>query len=89
MSAAIKVHPFRLTNGSNNLRAFVDVEIGGVRIYGCRIVQQPGQKAWLSMPQNTWVASDQKRRYSPIVELSDRLKEMVNEAVLAEWERRS
>lgn len=34
-----------------NLRAFADVQIGPLVVTGCRIVQQPGQAAWVSMPQ--------------------------------------
>ena len=34
-----------------NLRAFADVAIGPLVVTGCRVIQQPGQRPWVSMPQ--------------------------------------
>ena len=71
---------------AGNLKAFADVKIGkSLRVYGFRVVQQPGQKAWVSPPQRTWDGQDGKKKYSPIVELSGELKAEVDEAILAEW----
>jgi DNA-binding cell septation regulator SpoVG len=71
-----------------NLKAFVDIKIGtSLRIMGCRIVQQPNQKAWVSMPQREWKGKDGTTKYSPMVELAGDLKAAVDEAILAEWAR--
>jgi DNA-binding cell septation regulator SpoVG len=75
----IKVKP--LDNGGN-LKAFASVRIGGLVVHSVRIVQQPGQRAWVSMPQ---VKSGE--RYYPIVEIeSDNLRDRVRDAVLERWQ---
>lgn len=72
----------RLSRGSN-LKAFVDVKIGDITILDCRVVQQPGQKAYLSGPQKPLEGG----RWAPIVKMSTALRERVQEAVLKEAER--
>jgi DNA-binding cell septation regulator SpoVG len=69
------------------LRAFADVALGlSIIIYGFRLVQQPGQRAWVSSPQREWVGDDGKHHYAPIVELSGALKTRVEQAILQAWE---
>lgn len=71
-----------------NLKAFADVKVGkSLKILGVRVVQQPNQKAWVSMPQRTWEDKGGKTRFQPMVELSGDLKEEVEAAVLMEWAR--
>lgn len=66
-----------------NLKAFVDVAIGfSMRVYGFRIIQQPGQKMWVSPPQRSWEGEDGKMKYSPILELTGSLKARVEKAIL-------
>jgi hypothetical protein len=76
----------RVSKGS--LQAFADVQIGGILVRDFRIVQQVhlGQKAWVSPPQKEWTGDDGKKRYAPIIELSARLKQAVEQAILAAWE---
>lgn len=50
-----------------NLRAFADVQIGPLVVTGCRVVQQPGQAAWVSMPQ----AQADDGRFSPCLRTDD------------------
>ena len=68
------------------LQAFVDVEIGQVHIKGFRVVKQPGQAAWISLPQAEYVKNGEKR-YANLIELPNDLKRKVQDAVLAAWER--
>ncbi len=68
------------------LQAFVDVEIGQVQIKGFRVVKQPDQSAWVSVPQTEYVKNGEKR-YANLIELPDDLKRKVQDAVLAAWER--
>jgi len=72
----------RLARGSN-LKAFVDVKIGEITIIDCRVIQQPGQKAYLSGPQKPIEGG----RWAPIVKMSAALRQCVQEAVLKEAER--
>lgn len=65
-----------------NLKAFVDIKLGdSIVINGCRIVQQPGQKAWVSMPQN-----EVEGKYYPVVKILNKtIKEEIEKAILNEW----
>jgi DNA-binding cell septation regulator SpoVG len=70
-----------------NLRAFVDIGLGAsLVIKGFRIVQQPGQKAWVAPPQREFMGDNGLKRYAPIGELSGGLKRAVEQAILAAWE---
>jgi DNA-binding cell septation regulator SpoVG len=74
------------STGGSNLRAFVDVQIGtSLTIYGFRVIQQPGQSAWVSAPQRTYQGDDGKTRYAPIMELKGGLKRAVELAILQAW----
>ena len=66
------------------LQAFVDVEIGEVHIKGFRVVQQPGQSAWVSVPQTEQVKNGTKRYFS-LIELPNDLKRKVQDVVLEAW----
>jgi hypothetical protein len=48
---AADVLEVRRLEGHGNLRAFAKVRLGAVVIHGCRVIQQPGQKAWVALPQ--------------------------------------
>jgi len=74
-----------LTN-KGNLKAFASIRLGGVIIHDCRILQQPNQRPWVSLPQREFERDGQKK-YSAVVELSDPLKREVSRLVLAAWER--
>lgn len=69
-----------------NLKAFADVKVGSsLKIFGCRIIQQPNQKAWVSMPQRQWQGKDGQTKYMPMVELAGDLKSAVETAILQAW----
>ena len=68
------------------LKAFVDVQVGTTLIvHGCRVIQQPGQRAFVSPPQVAWTGQDGKKHYSPIVEWTGALKSAVETAILDAW----
>lgn len=68
------------------LQAFVDVQIGQVEIKSFRVVKQPGQRAWVSVPQAEYVKNGEKR-YFNLIDLPNGLKRKVQDAVLVAWER--
>jgi DNA-binding cell septation regulator SpoVG len=71
---------------SGNLRAFVDIQIGStLQIFGCKVIQQADQTAWVAMPTRDFVGSDGTRKFTPIVKLSGALKADVEEAILQAW----
>lgn len=71
-----------------NFRGFADVQVGEIEIRGFRIIQQPGQDAWVSVPQTEYIKDDEKRYYNIIV-LPDDLKREVESAVLSAWRERT
>jgi DNA-binding cell septation regulator SpoVG len=87
MNTSIEVVAIRPLPAAGNLKAFASVRLGDVTIHDCRVIQQPGQRAWVSMSQREYTTDDRERRFSVIVELTDALKKEVSRAVLAAWER--
>lgn len=68
-----------------NLRAFANVHIApwGVTIRGVRVIQQPGMRAYTSLPQT----QDKQGRWWPVIQADDdQLKQTVQAAVLAAWQ---
>jgi len=72
-----------------NLLGFASVRVGQLIINDCRVVQQPGQDAWVSLPQNSYVNKDGETKYAPIVECPKEWKEAIQEAVLTAWENQT
>jgi DNA-binding cell septation regulator SpoVG len=71
-----------------SLKAFVSVRIGpSLTVHKCRVIQQPGQRAWVSMPQEQYQGHDGQTRYAALIELSGELKRRVEQAVLQEARR--
>ena len=84
----IRVESIKPIAGPGNLRAFAVVNISDkIRICDVRVIQQPGQKAWVSMPTRAY-EKDGQQKWAPTVELlDDKLKAEVRNAVLAEFVR--
>jgi DNA-binding cell septation regulator SpoVG len=71
-----------------NLKAMASVRIGpSLLVRKCRVIQQPGQRAWVSMPQERWDGHDGKPHYTALVELSGTLRARVEQAILQEARR--
>ena len=68
------------------LQAFAEVQIGQVQIKGFRVVKQPNQSAWVSVPQVEYV-KDGEKRYFNLIDLPNDLKRKVQDAVLVAWEK--
>ncbi len=86
---AMNVEIIKLTPvGNGNLKVFVSVDIGGkLKVYSCRIIQQADQRPLVSLPTQEWTDREGKKRYSPIIELPDQVKDAVEDAILKYWER--
>ena len=69
----------RAVQNPGNLRAFADVKIGPLVVTGCRVVQQPGQAAWVSMPQ---AQADDGRFFPCLRTDDDALRQNVKDRVL-------
>lgn len=77
MTAPIELLNIRHSTKEGNVRAFLSIRIGGVTINNCKVIQQPGQKAWASMPDREYLDSSGSKRWAPIVELSPDLRRRV------------
>lgn len=83
----IKVLSIRTVSGRGNLKAFADCRIGPFIIYGIRIIQQPKQRPWVSMPAITQRDRDGQTHYFQVVTIeSENLKNRISHAVLQAWE---
>ena len=85
VGAAIEVLEVRRVEGGGNVRAFLALRIGGITIRDAKIVQQPGRRPWLAMPDRQWTGADGKVHYVALVELSSSFKQRVTDAALAAW----
>jgi DNA-binding cell septation regulator SpoVG len=74
------------TNGKGNLKAFASVKLSDdITIHEWRVIQQPGQRAWVSSPQREWTDAAGKRRFAPVCEPSKDLAEEITRLVLEAW----
>lgn len=65
-----------------NVRALATVYVGGLRIRGVKVVQQPGQRAYVRLPDG----KTPEGQYYLIVTCEDRrLKEQIDSVVLAAY----
>lgn len=70
-----------------NLRALVSIRVDPWIIHGCRVIQEPGKRAWASLPQSQ---SRFSGRWFPVVELADKaIEDAIKAAVLQAWESHS
>lgn len=77
----VEVVDFRRTS-AGNVRAFASVRIGQLTLRNLKVVQQPGQQPWVSLP----AVRGKDGRWQPIAAASPELKELINSAVLAAWQ---
>lgn len=75
-----------ISNNKGNVKAFASVQLGSVlTINSIKIVQQPGQRAYVRLPEQ-----EQGGRYFPVVSADDqRFQDAVQEKVLAAWQAES
>lgn len=70
-----------------SLRAFVNIRVGVFILNGCRIVQEDGKKAWISLPVLSYKDEYGTTQYKTLVQILDEnLKNQISKAVLLLWE---
>lgn len=76
----VKINPLN----QGNLKAFATIKLGNtMTISGCRVIQQPGQRAYVALPQT----KDDQGKYWPVITADDpQFKEAVQEKVLDAWQ---
>lgn len=80
--AAIAVTAIRHLDGKSSVKAFVDLQLGGVTLKGCKVVMQEGQRAWLAMP-----ATRTNHGWLNVVELTKELRDRVTPIALDAWQK--
>ncbi len=70
-----------------NLQAFASITLGAMRINSLRIIQQPNQSAWVSLPQSEKVGEDGQKSYFPIIQIPKEMQDQIQKVVLEEWQR--
>ena len=88
MNSRIKIHVEKITllQGSGSLKAFASVSISNkITIHNCRIIQRPGQRAWVSMPLRESHSKDGQHQFFPIIEVPKSLRAAISSAVLTVW----
>jgi DNA-binding cell septation regulator SpoVG len=84
----VSVESIRPIENAGNLKAFAVVEIAGkIKIADVKVVQQPGQKAWVAMPSKSYEVNGQRKWSHTIEILDESLKNEISAAVLAEFEK--
>ena len=83
----IEVLQIRAVNSDSPLKAFASVQIGLWTIREWRIIQQSGQRAWVSPPQVSWKNEEGKTCYKRIITLPEELKRRIDAVILLAWEK--
>ena len=73
---------------SGNVKAFVDISIGGkLTISGYRVIQQQGQRAYVAAPQQEYTDRAGQKRYYPVVIWHEaRIKDAIQKVILDAWQ---
>jgi DNA-binding cell septation regulator SpoVG len=84
----VTVESIKPIANAGNLRAFAVIAVAGkLRISDVRVIAQPNQEPWVSMPSRAY-EKDGQRKWAPIVELLDeQLKKDISQAVLTEYSK--
>jgi DNA-binding cell septation regulator SpoVG len=81
--AVVELTPSRR---AGNLRAFVAVRFGKwLVVRGWRVVEQPGQAPWASVPMQERPQPDGSARFFPIIDLPENWKRAAQALVLEAW----
>jgi DNA-binding cell septation regulator SpoVG len=80
----VTVSDMKPMTGWGNMRAFVTVQIGPLRIKKCRLVKEENKSAWVSPPQEMWEKNG-KKSYFPLVEWPQEWNDAINDAVLTAY----
>lgn len=84
----MKVAKIRLQNNDKPLKAFADIQLSnGWIIKDFRVIQQPGQKAYVVAPQASWKNRQGGINFKTLVTIPDNSKWQLESAVLAAYQK--
>lgn len=84
----IKIIKIRLQNNSKPLKAFADIQLeNGWIVKDFRVIQQPGQKAYVVSPQASWRNREGVINFKTLITIPNDGKWQLEAAVLAAYQR--
>jgi len=83
----IKVVEMKVLDGEKPLKAYASIQLGNWIIHDWRIIQQPGQRAWVSVPQSSYKGKDGKARYRNLITIPGEWRQRIEEEILKAWGR--
>lgn len=84
----MKVIKIRLQNNDKPLKGFADIQLeNGWIIKDFRVIQQPGQKAYVVAPQASWRNREGSINFKTLVTIPDDSKWQLESAVLASYQK--
>ena len=89
MTAPIEILAIRRLDGPG-VKPFAEVRFGCIVIHDRRVIQQPGQKAWVALREQPECqkADGSNSGWVPVVEITSRsVLDQLRDAVLEAWER--
>ncbi len=84
-NSPIEVVEIKKVDGGR-LRAYVTVKVDDWLIHDWRIVQKPGEAAWVSCPETTWRGSNGKIYYRQLLTIPAEMMQRITLKILARWE---
>jgi DNA-binding cell septation regulator SpoVG len=66
--------------------AFADVSIDEIIVSGIRLMPDP-KGDWIGLPQTSYDDKSGKKKYTPIVEVSEGLKKTLREKIIEEYKK--
>ena len=84
----IKIAKIRLQNNDKPLKAFADIQLeNGWIIKDFRVIQQPGQKAYVVAPQASWRNREGSINFKTLITIPNGDKWQLESAILAAYQR--
>ncbi len=82
----MQITAFRIIN-AGNLKAAASVMVGKTLVHDFQVVQQPGQKPYVSPPKKEWMDASGKKQYGkPLIEFPDPIFQELQTLVLARYQ---
>lgn len=73
--------------GDRTLKAYVDVQVDDWIIYDWRILQRPGERLQVSVPQVTYRDKEGTVRFRALLSIPRDLRQRIEVAILSAWEK--
>ena len=89
MSAPIEVLEMRRVEACGSVRACAKLRVGGFKIHGVKVIQQPDQRPWIALPQQPAraKADGSGAGWFPVIEATPELISRIRAVVLEHCSR--